>query len=158
MGYNLTIVTARSILLELESTLTWMDKHFNGIFCTIVFSSQDSNTLTHDGRCIGTTLSKLQISGQIQSVLLIDDSLETALNFGRNANRPVFLFGDYAWNKRVDTNDPWTFDDKSALGGGKERWKDDAISFGSEDKIWRVQNWDEVIQRLKVKGKGAWLA
>ena len=96
-----------------------------------------------------------QISEQTQSVLLIDDSLETALNFGRNANCPVFLFGDYAWNKRVDTDDHWTFDDKSALEGGKERWKDDAISFDSEDKIWRVQNWDEVIQRLKVKGKGA---
>jgi hypothetical protein len=88
-------------------------------------------------------------------ILLIDDSLETALNFGRNVNRLVFLFRDYAWNKRVDSNDPWTFDDKYAFEGGEERWKDDAISFGSEDKIWRVQNWDEVIQRLKVKGKGA---
>lgn len=97
-----------------------------------------------------------QISEQMQSILLIDDLLETALDFGRDANRPVFLFGDYAWNKRVDTGDPWTFDDKSALEGGKEWWKDDTITIGSGDKIWRVRNWDEVVQRLK--GKGAWSA
>lgn len=92
----------------------------------------------------------------MQSTLLIDDLLETALDFGRNANRPVFLFGDYAWNKRVDTGEPWTFYDKSALEGRKEGWKDDTITIGSEDKIWRVRNWDEVIQRLK--GEDAWSA
>ena len=32
MGYNLAIVTARSIPPELESTLTWVDKHFDGKF------------------------------------------------------------------------------------------------------------------------------
>ena len=32
MGYNLAIVTARSVLLELESTLTWVTKHFDGKF------------------------------------------------------------------------------------------------------------------------------
>ena len=30
MGYSLTIVTARSILRELDSTVIWVDKHFNG--------------------------------------------------------------------------------------------------------------------------------
>jgi phosphoglycolate phosphatase-like HAD superfamily hydrolase len=32
MGYSLTIVTARSILCELDSTIIWVDKHFNGNF------------------------------------------------------------------------------------------------------------------------------
>ena len=30
MGYCLTIVTARSILRELDSTVVWINKHFNG--------------------------------------------------------------------------------------------------------------------------------
>jgi len=30
MGYHIAIVTARLVASELESTLTWVDKHFNG--------------------------------------------------------------------------------------------------------------------------------
>ena len=30
MGYHFAIVTARLVASELESTLTWVDKHFNG--------------------------------------------------------------------------------------------------------------------------------
>lgn len=30
MGYHLAIVTARLAASELESTLTWVNKHFNG--------------------------------------------------------------------------------------------------------------------------------
>jgi hypothetical protein len=88
----------------------------------------------------------------MQSILLIDDLLETALAFGRNANRPVLLFGDYEWNKRVDASGPWTFDDKLALEGGKEWWKDDTIGLHSEDKIWRVQSWGQVLDWLKEHG------
>jgi hypothetical protein len=84
--------------------------------------------------------------------LLIDDLLETALAFGRTANRPILLFGDYEWNKRVDMGGPWTFDDKLALEGGKEWWKDDTISLRSEDKIWRVKDWAEVLEWLKERG------
>lgn len=84
--------------------------------------------------------------------MLIDDLLETALAFGRIANRPILLFGDYEWNKRVDTGGPWTFDDKLALEGGKEWWKDDTIDLRREDKIWRVQNWEEVLEWLKEHG------
>jgi hypothetical protein len=32
MGYHLVIVTARLVASELKSTLTWVDKHFNGRF------------------------------------------------------------------------------------------------------------------------------
>src|SRR6266436_2297026 len=77
----------------------------------------------------------------MQSILLIDDLLETALTFGRNADRPVLLFGDYEWNKRVDAGGPWTFDDKLALEGGNEWWKDDTIGLHSEDRIWMVRSW-----------------
>ena len=91
----------------------------------------------------------------MQSVLLIDDSLETALAFGRNANRPVLLFGDYEWNQRVDVGDPWTFDDRFALEDGKEWWKDDTIQLRGEDRIWRARNWEEVLRWLK--GDGAQL-
>ncbi|KAI9509644.1 hypothetical protein F5148DRAFT_723511 [Russula earlei] len=149
MGYNLTIVTARSFLHELESTIIWLDKHFDGIFCNVIFSSQGSNNLAYDGKCIGTTLSKLQICETIQSILLIDDSLETALNFGRAANRLVLLFGDYEWNKRVDAGDLWTFDDKSTLEGGNEWWEADTTSLRNEDTIWRVRNWAQVLQWLE---------
>jgi hypothetical protein len=82
-------------------------------------------------------------------VLLIDDSIETALAFGRNNNRPILLFGEYEWNKRVDAGDPWTFDEKLALEGGKEWWKEDTISVRSEDGIWRVRNWEDILQWLK---------
>jgi hypothetical protein len=85
----------------------------------------------------------------MQSVLLIDDSLETALHFGRDANRPYFLFGDYEWNKRADTGDSWAFDDKLALESGKQWWKDDIISLRSEDRIWRVRTWEDVLQWLE---------
>ena len=30
MGYGLVIVTARTLAYELNSTVTWLDKHFNG--------------------------------------------------------------------------------------------------------------------------------
>jgi len=30
MGYGLIIVTARTVVYELNSTVTWLDKHFNG--------------------------------------------------------------------------------------------------------------------------------
>jgi phosphoglycolate phosphatase-like HAD superfamily hydrolase len=30
MGYGLTIVTARTLLREVESTVIWIDNHFNG--------------------------------------------------------------------------------------------------------------------------------
>jgi len=149
MGYSLTIVTARSIPSEVVSTVIWLDKHFNGIFRNVIFSSQDSSSLSYNGRCIGTTLSKLQVCETIRSVLLIDDSMETALAFGRNTNRPILLFGDYEWNKRLDAGDPWTFNEKLALEGGKEWWKEDTISLRSEDSIWRVRSWDEVLQWLK---------
>jgi hypothetical protein len=89
----------------------------------------------------------------MQSILLIDDSLETALCFGRTADRPVLLFGDYEWNKRVDTGDPWTYDDKLALEDGNEWWKGDTISLRSDDNIWRVRNWEEALQRLKGRGR-----
>jgi len=85
----------------------------------------------------------------MQSILLIDDSLETALHFGRDANRPVLLFGAYEWNKRVDAGDPWGFDDKLALEGGKQWWKHDTISLRSDDRIWRVRGWEDVLQWLK---------
>jgi hypothetical protein len=85
----------------------------------------------------------------MQSVLLIDDSLGTALQFGRDANRPVFLFGDYEWNKRVDTDERWAFDDRVALEGGKEWWKDDTISLSSEDRIRRVRSWEDVLHMLE---------
>jgi hypothetical protein len=77
------------------------------------------------------------------------------LTFGRNAGRPVLLFGGYEWNKRVDAGDPWTFDDKLALEGGKEWWKDDTISLRSGDRIWRARDWEEVLRWLK--GNGAQL-
>jgi len=152
MGYNLIIVTARSFLLpvrELESTIIWVDKHFDGLFRNIVFSSQDSNHITFDGRCVGTTLNKLQIGETIRSTLLVDDLLETALKVGRDANKLVLLFGDYEWNKRIDAGDLWSFDEKLALEGGKEWWKDDNTSLSSEDSIWRVRNWEEVLQWLE---------
>ncbi len=88
----------------------------------------------------------------MQSMLLIDDLLETALAFGRDANRPVLLFGDYEWNKRVAAGGPWSFDDKLALEGGKHWWKDDTIDLRSEDRIWRVQNWGEVLKWLREHG------
>ena len=90
----------------------------------------------------------------MRSILLIDDSLETALHFGRDANRPILLFGDYEWNKRIDTGEPWVFDDKLALEGGKEWWKGDTITLRSEDRIWRARSWEEVLQRLRSGSAG----
>ncbi|KAI0273736.1 hypothetical protein BC834DRAFT_225013 [Gloeopeniophorella convolvens] len=155
MGYGLVIVTARSMASELDSTMAWLDQHFRGVFTQVIFSGQDRESLTCGEVCeyIGTRLGKLQICETIKSTLLIDDLLETALTFGREADRPILLFGDYEWNKRIDTGDQWSFDEKLALEGGRKWWEGEVVRLSDQDRIWRVSSWNEVIQWLKSESR-----
>ncbi|THH21005.1 hypothetical protein EW146_g462 [Bondarzewia mesenterica] len=139
MGFSLIIVTARNMAQEAESTERWLEKHFDGIFDCVVFSSQPEERIDKGGRYIGTTMKKLQVCMVLEAQLLIDDLIETALHFGREARKPVLLFGDYEWNKRVNTSEQWGFQEKLEAESGREWWKEEVVELKPEDMIKRVQ-------------------
>jgi len=94
-------------------------------------------------------MKKLQACIALEATLLIDDLLETALAFGQEAQSPVLLFGDYEWNKRVNSSEQWVFQEKLEAEGGKEWWKDETVELRDDDKIWRVKDWTEVVAWVK---------
>ncbi|KAA1471100.1 hypothetical protein DENSPDRAFT_837026 [Dentipellis sp. KUC8613] len=153
LGYHLVIVTARVLDKEMDSTVQWLQHHFDGTFDYIIFSSQPEESIEKNGRCIGTTLSKLEICTELGALLLVDDLVETALAFGRHAQRPVLLFGDYEWNKRINTSDQWCFHEKLKEEDGREWWKNEDVELHPEDQIWRVRDWPEVVKWISQRTK-----
>lgn len=75
--------------------------------------------------------------------------METALAFGREGNRQALLFGDYEWNKRVNSAEQWAFEEKNNAEGRQGWWKDDDTVLRDDDRIQRVRDWDEVINCVK---------
>lgn len=75
--------------------------------------------------------------------------METALAFGREGNRQALLFGDYEWNKRVNSVEQWAFEEKNNAEGRPEWWKDDDTVLRDDDRIQRVRDWDEAITCVK---------
>ncbi|KAG0353265.1 hypothetical protein BC939DRAFT_495028 [Gamsiella multidivaricata] len=115
--FSLVIVTARQQFVA-DLTKKFVDRHFPGIFESIYFAN---HFLTEQEKITFISKPKSVICRDVHAQLLIDDSLENAVEVAR-AGIPVLLFdlhGAYKWNKLADGQ---------AL----------------PDKVTRVKNWKEV--------------
>ena len=88
--YELHVVTSRQYAIQ-EKTLEWINNHYPNIFTEIHFGNHYSRE--------GKVRSKPEICKDIGAVLLIDDSLQYAYQC-HQADIPVILFGEYAWNQK----------------------------------------------------------
>ncbi|KAK3819781.1 MAG: hypothetical protein J3Q66DRAFT_335504 [Benniella sp.] len=116
--YSLVIVTARQQFVA-DLTKKFVDRHFPGIFESIYFAN---HFLTEEEKLSFVSKPKSVICRDVHAQLLIDDSLENALEVAK-AGIPVLLFdlhGNYKWNKIPDDHPPLP------------------------DKITRVKNWKEI--------------
>lgn len=59
---------------------------------------------------------------------------------------PVLLFGDYEWNKRVSSADDIQFDIRLEACDGREFWKEETAPIPEGATLWRVKDWNEVVQ------------
>ena len=112
------IVTARQQFVA-DLTKKFVDRHFPGIFESIYFAN---HFLTEQEKLSFVSKPKSVICRDVHAQLLIDDSLENALEVAK-AGIPVLLFdlhGNYKWNKIPDDHPPLP------------------------DKITRVKNWKEI--------------
>lgn len=66
---------------------------------------------------------------------------------------PVLLFGNYEWNQRVsgagDMCDEMSFDIRFKACGGKEFWKEEALTLPEGAPVWRMKDWNEVIRWVR---------
>ncbi|SJL05809.1 uncharacterized protein ARMOST_09145 [Armillaria ostoyae] len=171
MGFKLIIVTARAPDTADQSWI-WVNKHFpgkftpseidrylkttfTGVFDRIICTGQfkDAHKAGHK---VITKLSKAQVCADLNARILIDDSLENALQCATAipvATR-VLLFGDYEWNKRIsgagDGSDDMSFDIRLKSHGGKEFWKEETVEIPEGAPLERVKDWSEVVRWVKV--------
>lgn len=107
--FELHVVTSRQSDIEAQ-TRAFISQHFPSTFTDIHFGN-------HFGKS-GERISKPAMCAKIGAVALIDDHIAYAKQCA-NANIPVFLFGNYAWNQSSEKLD---------------------------DRITRVANWRMVAQ------------
>lgn len=88
-NYKLVIITARKKAV-VETTLTWVEQHFPGVFDGIHFAQIWEEE--------GSKITKADLCRQVGAEYLIDDSLEHCFLVAE-AGIETLLFGDYAWNK-----------------------------------------------------------
>jgi hypothetical protein len=64
----------------------------------------------------------------------------------------VLLFGDYEWNKRTsspaDNRDEMSFKERERLEG-KDFWKGEKLEVPEGAPLYRVNDWEEVVQWVK---------
>ncbi|ORY32550.1 HAD-like domain-containing protein [Naematelia encephala] len=164
MGYDLIIITARSER-QREGTEDWIAQympdifdeiHFTGAFQHLEPTSEEKEghvakraVVSHHKR------SKAEIVHSTQSLFLIDDSAENALDASR-ATPPcrVILFGQYPWNAVVHRPELSTPDDsltyvdkekKGLLDGAKKKRQDQIKEGWLPQGVERVKDWKEVI-------------
>lgn len=87
--FELHVVTSRQADIE-DQTREFVEKHFPGVFTELHFGN-------HFGR-EGKKTSKPDMCAKIGAVALIDDSIDYARQCAE-AGLPVFLFGQYGWNR-----------------------------------------------------------
>ncbi|KAF4572587.1 hypothetical protein EYR36_007095 [Pleurotus pulmonarius] len=152
MGFRLVIVTARTQDVA-EPSWKWVDKHFPGIFDTLICTNQfkDADKVGHE---IVTKLSKGQVCNDLGACLLIDDSSENAIQCSTHEPPThVLLFGDYQWNSRIsgpqDHRDEMTFDIRLKAAGGKEFWKEETLEVPEGAPLHRVKDWAEVVRWIR---------
>ncbi|KAF9908384.1 hypothetical protein EC991_009839 [Linnemannia zychae] len=115
--FSLVIVTARQQFVA-DLTKKFVDRHFPGIFESIYFAN---HFLTEQEKLTFVSKPKSVICRDVHAQLLIDDSLENALEVSK-AGIPVLLFdlhGKYKWNQ---------------LDEGQQL----------PDKVTRVKSWKDV--------------
>jgi len=148
MGFQIVVVTARH-QREMERSMQWLQKHFPGIFETIVCTGQSQETLADPHEAL-TRLSKAEVCHKLGAKFMIDDSMENALKCARaDPPVPVLLFGEYAWNEREakfgDMREEMSFEERLKKEGGREFWHDDDVKELPKGLI-RVKNWEEVVR------------
>ncbi|KAL6299660.1 hypothetical protein BKA93DRAFT_805631 [Sparassis latifolia] len=146
-GFQLVVVTARQ-QREMERSMRWLQRHYPGIFETMICTGQSQETLADEHEAL-TKLSKAQVCHKLGAKFIVDDSIENAHKCARaNPPVPVLLFGDNSWNQREakfgDMKDELSFDEKLELEGGREFWRDDLATI--PEGITRVKNWHAVVQ------------
>ncbi|KDQ54865.1 hypothetical protein JAAARDRAFT_693313 [Jaapia argillacea MUCL 33604] len=151
LGYRLIVVTARQ-KSQLDNSWAWLEKHFTGLFESVICTGQFEEAIEGKGHELVTKLTKAEVCQQLSATLIIDDSIDNAISCASYSHpTPVLLFGDYEWNKRPSVSatekDQLGFDERCALEPGKEWWKDDEIGpSGLDDHvIWRVRDWVGVV-------------
>ncbi len=108
-NHDLSVVTARPEILRTK-TIDWIERHFPNTFSEIHIANKFSKT--------GPQLTKVEICNQNNIHLLIDDSIENALQCV-NAERKILLL-DRPWNQHPEL----------------------------PTNITRVFSWDEIIKNI----------
>ncbi|EGN92424.1 hypothetical protein SERLA73DRAFT_99345 [Serpula lacrymans var. lacrymans S7.3] len=162
-GFRLVIVTARSGTVR-DGSWKWVEKWFGGLFDTIVCTGQfeDAHSKSAKGHEVTTKLSKKEVCTNIGAKLLIDDSLENALNCAgysppffssrpssstisptpteppksQSPPIPVLLFGTYPWNKRLSLSSDCSFSTPDEQVFDVRVEKTGGERFLEEDAIW----------------------
>ena len=88
-SFELHVVTSRQADIE-HQTRAWVERHFPNTFTAMHFGN-------HFGKS-GAKVSKPDMCRKIGAVALIDDSLDYATQCAADG-LPVFLFGEYPWNR-----------------------------------------------------------
>ncbi|KAG5352702.1 hypothetical protein C0989_000853 [Termitomyces sp. Mn162] len=88
------------------------------------------------------------VADYLKAVLLIDDSVENALQCATHKEpTQVLLFGNYEWNKRASgPQDEMSFDRRLEIEGGKEFWKDEIVAIPEGAPLTRTKDWNEVVR------------
>jgi hypothetical protein len=109
-----------------------------------------------------------QIAHQIGAFLLIDDSIENALDCATHhpTPLPVLLFGPYPWNRHVTKEDSpedvVAHNERIARGidtdegealAGKLMWSGEDVGQALPTAVHRVRDWSEVVAFVKAEGK-----
>ncbi|KNZ79631.1 hypothetical protein J132_08933 [Termitomyces sp. J132] len=146
MGFRLVIVTARAED-KADESWDWANRHFPGLFENIICTGQfkDAHKTGHE---LVTKLSKAQVCADLKAVLLIDDSVENALQCATHKEpTQVLLFGNYEWNKRASgPQEEMSFDRRLEIEGGKEFWKDEIVAIPEGAPLTRTKDWNEVVR------------
>jgi 5'(3')-deoxyribonucleotidase len=91
--FDLAIVTARQNIVK-EQTLIWIERHYPNCFTNVMHGNHHS----HEGE----VFTKPEMCQNIGATIFIDDVPNHALACAELGLK-VFLFGDYPWNRSVDT-------------------------------------------------------
>jgi uncharacterized HAD superfamily protein len=111
-NHELFVITSRQQDFANE-TKAWLDEHFPGVFQGVHFTNKYSKS--------GESRSKLSVCDELEIDVLIEDSLDYALEC-LNEKRKVFLL-DYSWNQSTDL----------------------------PEKISRVDSWPEILNNFSDK-------
>jgi len=149
LGYKLVVVTARH-LRERERSLKWIEKHYPGVFETVVCTGQSQETTFDENPGVTTKLTKAMVCKEINALCLIDDSLENAFACATSVHpTPTLLFGAYEWNRRraqIEEGSELSHEERTKREGGRDWWNDDLVELPQDGTpLYRVKDWQEVV-------------